>query len=733
MLRIILNRRGLAVWLAIIATAARGVAQEHPARRLSNIVGVAVEEYAKGVDASGRVISDLEYQEAVDFLADARGVASRLSGDEADKARSALDSLIAAVESRRDPAEITRLHGVFGDALGSEGALELPARAVDLNAGRDLYARNCASCHGATGMGDGPAAPGMNPPPPPIGSATEMHDVSPALMYRVVTVGIAGTQMGGWSEVLTSDQRWDVVAYLASLRATSAQVLEGEGLFLQGCAGCHGAKGSADGGVSTALTRLPPELDSFGWQAARSDAQLVSVIRDGVTGSAMPPSRALTDPQLRSIVGFVRTLSLRDPGVIVAGARTGDETAREVMSLVDAAMTAGRAGRSDEANDRAFDAYIAFEPLETPARAKQPGLVASMERHFADLKGAVRAGDLRTAERARNAIEAGMPAIVDLTRATGTGWTAFLQSLLIILREGLEAILVIGAVVTFLIKTGNRHRLRSIWIGVALALAASAVTAVVLQTALRAMPATREIVEGVTMLIAVVVLFSVSYWLISKVEAAKWQRFIKEKVTTALEHGGGAALAWVAFLAVYREGAETALFYQALFSEGAAAIAPLTLGMVAGFAILAVVFTGVYRFGVRIPLRPFFAVTSVLLYFMAFVFMGKGIRELQEGNAMSITVLPGFPHVETLGLYPTVETLLAQFVLLALFGFALAKTFWPARSVSLPTIEPAPIARSELEGRLAELQAGARSLARKVEQLEQEIAERDRARTDLRV
>jgi high-affinity iron transporter len=186
----------------------------------------------------------------------------------------------------------------------------------------------------------------------------------------------------------------------------------------------------------------------------------------------------------------------------------------------------------------------------------------------------------------------------------------------------------------------------------------------------------------------------VSYWLISKVEAAKWQRFIKEKVTAALERGGGRALAMVAFLAVYREGAETALFYQALFNEGQSAILPLTLGMLLGFAVLAVIFTFVYRFGVRIPLRPFFAVTSTLLYFMAFVFMGKGIKELQEGNAVSVTGLPGFPHIEAIGIYPTVETLLGQLLLIVLFVFALAKTFWPRRSVVLPTIEP-PSAASD--------------------------------------
>jgi high-affinity iron transporter len=271
-------------------------------------------------------------------------------------------------------------------------------------------------------------------------------------------------------------------------------------------------------------------------------------------------------------------------------------------------------GRPSHASDRAFDAYLAFEPIETPARARDPGVVASMEKLFTDFKAAVRANDIRGAERAFGAIEANMPRVIDLTRPTGSGFEAFLQSFLIILREGFEAILVIGAVVAFLLKTGHRERLRSIWMGIGAALAASAATAVVLKTVLGAIPASREIIEGLTLLVAVAVLFSVSYWLISRVEAAKWQQFIRAKVNTALDHGGGKALAVVAFLAVYREGAETALFYQALFNEGAHVALPISLGILVGGAALAVIFTLFYRFGVRIPLRPFISVTTVLLY-----------------------------------------------------------------------------------------------------------------------
>jgi len=131
-----------------------------------------------------------------------------------------------------------------------------------------------------------------------------------------------------------------------------------------------------------------------------------------------------------------------------------------------------------DASDRAFDAYLAFEPIETPARARDPGVVSSMEKLFADFKASVRGNDIRGAERARDAIEATMPKVVGLRQGTGTAYDACIQSFLIILREGFEAILVIGAVVAFLLKTGHRERLRDIWTGVALGLGSMAAFAI---------------------------------------------------------------------------------------------------------------------------------------------------------------------------------------------------------------------------------------------------------------
>jgi high-affinity iron transporter len=699
-------------------------AQEHPARRVASVVSVAVEEYAKAVDGQGRLISAQEYQEATDFLTDARSAADRLPGAQAVAARALLDSISAAVKAKRPPRVLDSLQERFAALLGSEAKLELPRGALDLAAGRQIFQSTCASCHGAAGQGGLAVGSPTAPRPPAIGTAAVMQDVTPGLMYRVISVGITGTPMPGFGNTLTSEQRWNVVGYVNSLRSTHARELEGEGLFIRGCASCHGVAGAGDGTLARALTKLPPEIGTVAWQMERSDAQLAQVVHAGLPGTAMPGSPELSAEQVTSVVAYLRSLPAKERNSVTIAA--GDSlnpsvVAKNVVAQLEQALNAARSGRPSDAGDKAFDAYIAFEPLERTTRAKNPGLVASMERMFAEFKAAVRANDVRAAENARDAIESSLPEVVKLTEPPGSGIEAFWQSFLIILREGFEAILVIGAIVAFLIKTGHRDRLRSIWAGVGMGVLASAVTAVILRTVLAAVPASKEFVEGVSLLLAVAVLFSVSYWLISKVEAAKWQQFIKEKVSAALEQGGGRALTFVAFLAVYREGAETALFYQALFNEGPHVVMPLAMGIVAGSIALAVVFTLFYRFGVKIPLRPFFSVTSVLLYYMAFVFMGKGIKELQEGNLIPLSAIRGFPAVEWLGLYPSWQGVAAQIALLVLLLFAVLKTFWPKRSVTLPTMMPTPVTAPPATDEIAAMRAENADLRRRLAAVEEMV------------
>jgi high-affinity iron transporter len=727
------SMRAVAAAVLVIASSSPRTAasQDLPGKRLAGIVAVALDEYAKGVDQRGRLTSATEYDEAVSFLGDAREVAGRLTGGHTAQVRALVDTLAAAVRAKVPPTALAVIHQRLVAALGSDAALDLPTRRVDLARGQKLFSTNCAACHGAMAEGNGPAAKGLTTVPPSLVAAT-MRDKAPATLYRVVSVGVAGTAMAGWASSLTPDDRWDIVHYLASLRSTATEIARGDSIW-------KAQHAVMVAGSTTPTAKLPAELSRFEYAAERSDAQLALGIKDA--GAATGATEPMADSDVNAVIAYVRALPTREAAVLTAaaspkpttvtGAELAQKAARTVLALMDEALAAAKAGRSADAGDKAFDAYLAFEPLETRARAQEPAKVSAMEASFAAFKANVKGGNMAGAAAARDSIAQQLPHMVELAQPVGDFWELFLQSFLIILREGFEAILVIGAIITFLVKTGHKERVRAVWQGVVAAIVASFATAIVLATALSQIPASREIVEGVTLLIAVAVLFSVSYWLISKVDAAKWQQFIREKVNTALKQGGGAALAFTAFLAVYREGAETALFFQALFQQPGAVGLPISLGLAAGFVALTFIFIGFHRFGVKIPMRPFFAATSGMLYLMAFVFMGKGIRELQEGNAISLTLLPGWPTIDALGINPSREGMIAQGVMLLLLGFALWRTWASARASAAERAaagEDVPQhVHSDLEGRVAELTAKATLLEQRVKSLEGELTrERER-------
>jgi high-affinity iron transporter len=244
----------------------------------------------------------------------------------------------------------------------------------------------------------------------------------------------------------------------------------------------------------------------------------------------------------------------------------------------------------------------------------------------------------------------------------------------IIVREGFEVVLIVGALLTWVRRSGQTHMLRPIYLGSAAGLAASIATAALLLTVLRSIPGLAEAFEGMAFLLAALVLFWVSYWLISKAEADRWQRYIRGKVEGALARGSAGALAAAGFLAVYREGCETVLFYQALLASAPAGDVLVVAGFVVGLGLLAVLYRLFQRIGSRVPLGTFFMVTGALLYGMAIVFAGKGVFELQEVGWLPLTPLPALPTIPALGVFPSLEALIAQGVMLALLVVALAVT-----------------------------------------------------------
>lgn len=244
-----------------------------------------------------------------------------------------------------------------------------------------------------------------------------------------------------------------------------------------------------------------------------------------------------------------------------------------------------------------------------------------------------------------------------------SGLSAFFASLIIILREGTEAILVIAAISAYLVRSGNTAMVRTVYMSALAAIIASIAAAIAIQYIFDISGANQEIVEGMAMLLATVVLFFVSNWMFSKAEAQAWKNYVEGKVKTAVATGGGFALGSAAFLSVFREGAETILFYQAMLADTKEHTTMIWLGFGLGCLILVAIFS-IIRFGsMKLPLKPFFIGTSILMYILAISFAGGGVKELQEADLVPVTPVDFIHSVEILGIYPTVETLIPQAIM----------------------------------------------------------------------
>lgn len=245
-------------------------------------------------------------------------------------------------------------------------------------------------------------------------------------------------------------------------------------------------------------------------------------------------------------------------------------------------------------------------------------------------------------------------------------WFLFISALSIILREGLEAMLIVVAIVAYLIQSGNQSRTNIVYSALGVGVFLSFVTAFAVYYFFREYAGQfRELLEGVTMLIAVALLLYVGFWLLSK--AHKWNEFIKHSAKEAISKGSSYALWWTVFLAVYREGAETVLFYQALLfdSNTSADFSAVIGGLALGCVILIVLYLLIKRGAVKIPIKLFFQATSAIIFLMCFSFSGKGIGELIEGKVITPTLIPyQFDAISWAGLYPYYESLGLQLIVL---------------------------------------------------------------------
>ncbi|MEO7556228.1 MAG: FTR1 family protein [Acidimicrobiales bacterium] len=340
-----------------------------------------------------------------------------------------------------------------------------------------------------------------------------------------------------------------------------------------------------------------------------------------------------------------------------------------VRQSIDRTLGLIKTGQADQAFAEAKSGYLQhFEQVEIPLRVADEGLTSDAETKFAEVRGLISShapvddvrarivelrGLIDDAERQLTAVGAAAPAVV------------FGQSFLIIFREGLEAVLLVSVLLGYLEAAKATQFRRPILWGMVAAMAASAVTFVLLRTILAALPIRREVLEAGTALVAVAMLFYVSFWLVARLEQKRWLEFLRARVWKAVSVGSSTALVLVGFTAVYREGFETALFYEALLSFGSGLAPYVVGGLVAGTVVLTGVAWAILRLGRRLPVKQFLSTAVILLMATSVAFLGNAVRSLQEADVIALHRWTSFPKApiflsQSLGYWPTRETILAQ-------------------------------------------------------------------------
>lgn len=373
------------------------------------------------------------------------------------------------------------------------------------------------------------------------------------------------------------------------------------------------------------------------------------------------------------------TLAVAGPALAQGVDVTSDEgivELDEARALIDRSVELYENGDVEEAYTAARNAYLDhFEFVEIPLRVRDEALTLTLEEDFANLRNQIEAGvAVDEVEDTAAELKRGLDDVERVLAEPGLAAPILAAgySFMIMLREGLEAVLIIAAVLGYLEASRNGRYKGAVIKGVGLAGVATILTFVAAAVLINIAPVQRELLEAATAALAVVMLFYVSFWLITRLEHRRWMEFVKAKVWTAASTGSTLALAGVGFTAVYREGFETVLFYQALLSFARGLTQWVVLGAVLGLAVLVGVGFSIFRAGRKVPIKLFLGTAVVLVMVLSVAFAGNAVRSLQQSATIPVTFLEGVPRLpiflaELTGWHPTAQTLLTQAVLALIY------------------------------------------------------------------
>ena len=588
-------------------------------------------DYA-GAVTHGVVTSPSEYAEQSEFAAT---IAEKLATLPPKPERQALMTEAArlqhAIADKAEAEQVAEIaHGLAAALLAAYPVSLAPNRTPDLGRGAKLYAQNCAACHGAAGDGHGPEAAKLDTPPIAFIDSDRARQRSVFGLYQVITQGLDGTAMPSF-DGLPPDDRWALAFYAGRFAFPDTAAGEGERLWKQ----------------DASFRRLVPDLKTL----------------IGTTPAAL--AGKIGKDNADALVAYLR----RHPDAVAQQ----DSALSIVRSRLSESVDAVRMGDRRRAGELALSAYLdGFEPIEPALSVSDRTLMERIEGLMGEYRAAVQGGETADALSDRVQVLDGLldVAQVALSPNAVSGLSTYLGAATILLREGLEALLIVVAMIAFLRKAERMEVMPYVHAGWVGALVAGFLTWVFATWVIGISGASRELIEGFGSVFAAVVLLSVGIWMHGKAQADQWQRYIREKMSKALSGGSAWFLLALAFIVVYREVFETILFYAALWSQGNGSA--ILAGALSACAALAIIAWAMLRYSRRLPIGKFFTYSSWLMAVLTVVLAGKGISALQEAGIVNIAPLRSVPRISLVGLFPTVQTIAAQLLMIAALAIGFA-------------------------------------------------------------